>query len=416
MIDPATDTFAVLKRHVSAGTVLSAKFMGQGAVEVAGDGATVQLSDGREIIDFGSYAVTLLGHRHPSVIDAVTAQLETMPTSTRALSNSTVASFLSALAQRSDERLQRIWLGSDGADAVEVALKLARRVSGRRRVLAVKGAFHGKTLGALALTWNPRFREGVEQHLGHVTHLAHDDKDGVAREASRGDVAALIFEPIQGEGGVRPLDPEILRGWAADARNAGAFIISDEVQVGLRRCGPFSLALDLGLEPDAILFGKALGGGVMPLSAMLATERLHQPLTADPTWHTSTFAAHPLSCAAGMASLRALDDLADRSKSLADSLTQRLRDLASASGGLIVEVRGRGLLWGIELASAGQAGSLLLELAASGLLTSPCLSCPTTIRLAPPITTTDEQLERASNILRAATDVVASERAVHTMT
>lgn len=402
----ASQSFDVLRRHVAAGAALSAKFMGGDAVEVGAEGATVELSDGREMIDFGSYAVTLLGHRHPAVLAALAAELETMPTSTRALANPTVTALISELATRSDARLQRVWLGSDGADAVEVAVKLARRVTGRPRVLAVERSFHGKTLGALALTWNPVFRAGLEQHLGWVTHLSRDDPGAVAREAARGDVAALVVEPIQGEGGVRALGEELLRGWTSDARAAGAFVISDEVQVGLGRCGAFSLALEAGLEPDAILLGKALGGGVMPLSAMLASEALHEPLTRDPNWHSSTFGAHPLSCAAARASLRALDELSGRGRRLEARLAERLRELENANRGLIVATRGRGLLWGIELAGAGEAGSLLLELAAGGLLTSPCLSSPTTIRLAPPITTTDEQLDRAIDILGAGLEAI----------
>lgn len=398
------EVFAVLRRHVSPGAALSAKFMGCDAVEISANGAAVRLSDGREMIDFGSYAVTLLGHRAPTVVDAVISQLQSMPTSTRTLGNATVSSFISALVDHTEPRLQRVWLGSDGADAVEVAIKLARTVSGRPRVLAVEGAFHGKTLGALALTWNPAFRAGLEPFLQQVTHISRDDPHAVARETARGDVAAVIIEPIQGEGGVRSLDVDLLSTWASDARASGAFLISDEVQVGLTRCGVFSLATEADLQPDAVLFGKALGGGVLPLSAMVATEQLYGPIARNPTWHTSTFGAHPLSCAAGEASLCALDALDERNSDLSRRVKSALDELARTRVESIVQVRGRGLLWGIELATAAQAGNLLLELAGGGLLISPCLSSPTTIRLAPPITTTDEQLERAMSILAEALD------------
>jgi putrescine aminotransferase len=395
----AHEVFTILKRHVSPGAALSAKFMGSDAVETSSDGATIRLSDGRELIDFGSYAVALLGHRYPAVIDAVVRQLGAIPTSTRALANPAVAALIVALTTRSEDRLQHVWLGSDGADVVELAIKLARRVSERPRVLAVEGAFHGKTLGALALTSGPTFRAGLDTLLAHVSHVKRDDGTAVAREVSRGDVAALIIEPIQGEGGVRPLDPDVLRQWASDARAAGAFVISDEIQVGLTRCGPFSLATEFGLRPDAVLFGKALGGGILPLAAMLATEQLHQPLIADPTWHSSTFGGHPLSCAAGTASLESLDALADRRTELSGQIEAELRNLTTLHAGTIVDLRGRGLLWGIELRTASQAGHLLLELASRGLLVSPCMSSPTTIRLMPPITTTDEQMERAIRCL-----------------
>src|SRR5947209_7510926 len=302
--------FDAVRRHMAPGLALGAKMIGRNAVEVRADGAAVQLSDGRELIDFGSYAVTLLGHRHPAVVAAVAAQLERMPTTTRVLANAVVAEFVEDLVRRLPEPLERVWLGSDGADAVEVALKLARRQSGRMRVLAAEGGFHGKTLGALDATWNPRFREALEPLLANVTHIDPRERDAVRRAAAAGDVAALIVEPIQGEAGVRPVDPEVLRRWADDARAAGAFLISDEIQCGLRRCGPFSPAVDLGLRPDAVLFAKALGGGIVPLAAVVATPDLHAPLAHDPTWHTSTFGGNPLACAAGRAALAAIDELA----------------------------------------------------------------------------------------------------------
>jgi putrescine aminotransferase len=394
--------FAALRRHVAPGLALGARLAGQGAIETSAAGAVVTLSDGRETIDFGSYAVTLLGHRHPLVVAAVKRQLDTMPTATRSLANPAVAAFLAALADRCGHPLERVWLGSDGADAVEVATKLARRVSGRPRILAVEGGFHGKTLGALAVTWHAAFRTGMEPYLSPVTHVPPDDAGAVRREAARGDVAALIFEPIQGESGVRPIDHHVLRRWAEDAHAAGAFVISDEVQVGAGRCGPFSLAREVGLDPDAVLFGKALGGGVMPLAAMVATERLQRPLYSDPTWHTSTFGGHPLSCAAGSAALAALDSLADRGELLGRRFGGALAEIAARHPGTVAEVRGRGLLWGIDLVAPGVAGSLLVELAERGLLVSPCLGSPTTIRMMPPLTTTDGQLERALEIVDAA--------------
>jgi putrescine aminotransferase len=410
MIAPATapwsDTAVLeaIRRHISGGLALAFKLAGRGAVELQADGALVRLSDGRDVLDFGSYAVTLLGHRPRSVIAAVAEQLERMPTATRALANPAVAAFAGALARRCGEPLDRIWLGSDGSDAVEVAVKLARRRTGRLRVLAVEGAFHGKTLGALALTANPAFRVGLDGLLGNVTHIAAGDADAVRREVRSGDVAALVVEPIQGEGGVRPLAPALLRRWSAAAHAAGAFVISDEIQCGLRRCGPFSLALELGLEPDAVLFGKALGGGVLPLAAMVASADLHAPLASDPTWHSATFGGHPLSCAAGHAALDTIDALEERALEVGAALARGLERLALAHAGVVTDVRGAGLLRGLELATPGIAGAVLVELARRGVLVSPCLSAPRTLRLLPPMVTTDEQLDRALAALAAALD------------
>ncbi|MGC9665094.1 aspartate aminotransferase family protein [Planosporangium sp. 12N6] len=410
---PASDVYGVIRRHVSPGLALGGKLVGRGAHEVAATGATVRLSDGRELVDFGSYAVTLLGHRYGPVVDAVSAQLAVLPTATRALANPTVAAFVEELVGRCGPGLDRVWLGSDGADAVEVALKLARRGTGRPRVLAVDGAFHGKTLGALAVTAAPEFRAGLTGTalagvLAPVTHIPRDDAGAVAREARAGDVAALIIEPVQGEAGARPLDAGVVRRWAADARTAGAFLISDEIQAGLRRCGPFSVAVDAGWRPDAVLFGKALGGGVLPLSAAVGTAELFAPLIADPTWHSATFGGHPLSCAAGRAALRAVDELAERADDLGTRFGRALHDLAAGHPTLVTEVRGRGLLWGVDVASPALAGSVLVELADAGLLVSPCLSSRRTIRLLPPMVTTPAELARALDAL--ATAFAATER------
>jgi putrescine aminotransferase len=397
--DEARLTLQRIERHVSPGAALSAKVLGGGGVEVAASGAVVTLSDGRELLDFGSYAVTLLGHRHPTVLAAVAEGLAKMPTSTRVLANPVTAAFAAELSERCGSPLQRVWLGSDGADAVEAALKLARRSSGRMRVLVVEGAFHGKTLGALALTRNPVFREGLESLLEPVTELPRDDPEAVRRETAAGDVAALVVEPIQGEAGIRVLDPAVLVRWATDARAAGAFLISDEIQVGLRRAGPFSLSLAADLEPDAVLFGKALGGGLMPISAVVATETLAAPLIADPTWHSATFSGHPLACAAGRAALAAIEAEAENGRAVAEIISAGLLELEAAHPGVIAEVRGAGLIWGIEFASPGAAGAALIDLAQKGLLVSPCLSSTSTVRLLPPMVSSPDQAADALAIM-----------------
>ncbi len=400
------DALDALRRRGAPGLALAAKLTGGGAVEIAAQGATVRLSDGRELIDFGSYGVSLVGHRHPVIVAAVAEQLERMPATTRVLANPVTAACMDELAIRLGEPLERVWLGSDGADAVELAVKLARRATGRPRVLAVRGSFHGKTLGALALTWNPAFREGAGQ-LAPVAHLDDTDSLAVERETAAGDVAAIIFEPVQGEGGARNLDQDILRRWVQDAHRAGAFAICDEVQTGMRRCGPLSVAREAGIEVDAVLLGKALGGGVMPLSAVVGTRELFDPLLKDPTWHTTTFGGHPLACAAGCAALRLVDDLAPAAADLAAHLQDGLASLARAHSKVVAELHGIGLLRGIELQSPGAAGSVVIELAQAGVLVSPCLSAPSTVRLLPPMVTTREQLDSAFEALDVALERAA---------
>ncbi|QXJ21429.1 aminotransferase class III-fold pyridoxal phosphate-dependent enzyme [Actinomadura graeca] len=392
--------FRTVRRHMSPGLAAVYRDAGHGSHEETAAGATVRLADGREVVDFGSYGVTLLGHGCPPVAAAVAAQLRTMPAATRSLANPAVAEFVRRLTERCEPDLGRVWIGSDGADAVEVATKLAMRVTGRTRLLAVEGGFHGKTLGALALTHAAVYHEGLEPLLRHVAHLPEDDPEAVAREAAAGDVAALVVEPIRGEGGVRPLAPEIAERWAADARSAGAFVISDEIQVGLRRCGDFCLATARGWNPDAVLFGKALGGGIMPISVMVATSELFQPLAENPGYHSSTFGGHPLACAAATAALTAIEEFAERAREVGAAVEAGLRTLRSGHPGIVADVRGTGLLWGVDV-RGGAAGPVIADLAAAGLLVSPCLGSPGTIRLLPPMVATDAEIGRALEILDA---------------
>lgn len=295
----ARETLDALRRRFSPQLALVYGMNGSGAVETSGEGARLRLSDGRVALDFGSYAVTLLGQRHPAVVAAVRRELDRLPVSTRVLGNGTTAALGEALAGYADpERLTKVWLGLNGCDAVEAALKLARLATGRTRVLAVEGAYHGKSLGALAATWSARYRGSLGPLLGGVTHVPPDVRALPAAFAGE-QVAAVIVEPVQGEGGVRPLEPAFLRALERAAREHGAFLIADEIQTGLRRCGPRLVSTDAGLRPDAVLLGKALGGGVQPLSAVLATQELYAPLAADPFVHTTTFSGHPLGAAAG---------------------------------------------------------------------------------------------------------------------
>jgi putrescine aminotransferase len=378
---------------------LAGRLAGRGAVEVSAEGCRVELSDGRTALDFGSYAVGLLGHRHPDVVAAVHRQLDVMTTATRVLVNPVTAAAAARLADYLGGALSRVYFGLNGTDAVEAAVKLARLASGRQRVVAVVGGFHGKSLGSLALTHYPPLRAGLEPVLAEATHVAAHDPETVSREVARGDVAALVFEPVQGESGVRPLDTGLLRGWCAEAARHDTFVIADEIQTGLRRCGERSLALAAGLDVDAVLVGKPLGGGVLPLSAAVCSERLFAPLIADPLKHTATFSGHPLSCAALPAALDAIEALADRGRVIAAAVETGLARLRSNHPDVITDVRGRGLLWGLNLASPQLASRLAVDLSRDGLLVSPCLGRPDTVRLIPPLVAEDADVEEAIAIL-----------------
>ncbi|MGW4652532.1 aspartate aminotransferase family protein [Kitasatospora sp. NPDC004289] len=404
----ATEVFDQLRRHLSAKLALTGSFAGRGAVEEAAEGARVTLSDGRRVLDFGSYAVTLLGHRHPEVLAAVRRQLDTMPTATRSLANPVAARAAGLLAAHLGGALPKVHFGLNGSDAVEVAVKLARLATGRDRVLAVRGGFHGKSLGALALTHSPLYRVGLRGCAVEVAHLDPDDPQALARELATGPVAALVFEPVQGENGAVPLPPEVLRTWCAAAVEHGAMVIADEIQCGLRRCGEPSLALALGLPVDGVLLGKPLGGGVVPLSALVCSERLYARLDADPFLHSATFGGHPLSCAALPPALELTERLAGHGRTLSARLDDGLARLRARHPEAVREVRGLGLLRGVDLDTPARAGAMVLELAARGLLVSPCLGRPTTIRLLPPLVATEAELAEGLGLLDAALTAVTT--------
>ncbi|MEU6057341.1 aspartate aminotransferase family protein [Streptomyces sp. NPDC047097] len=398
----AKETFRRVKRHFSPALAVAGKFSGQGAVEAASEGSRVTLSDGRSVLDFGSYAVALLGHRHPAVVEAVRAQLDVLPTSTRTVQNAAAPLAAEHLTAYLGGGLDRVYFGCGGADAVEVALKLARLATGRATVIAVEGAFHGKTLGALSLTHNERFRAGLEPLLRDVVHVDPEDPEAVARVVAEREVAALFFEPVQAENGVRVLDGEVLARWCRDAREHGALVVSDEIQVGLRRCGARSLALEAGLPVDAVLLGKPLGGGVVPVSAAVGNDRLFAPLLADPMLHTATFSGHPLGTGVIPAALAAIEEHAQDGERVAAALSAGLAEIRERYAEVVVGTRGRGLLWGIDFTTAEVSGNVLAALAGGGLVVSPCISRPTTVRLLPPITASDEDVKEALSLLGGA--------------
>lgn len=411
------DVFEALRKHTSPGAALAARFAGQGAYEVRANGADVELSDGSTVSDFGSYAVPLLGHRPQAVVDALIDQLQTLPTSTRTLTNKAVATAGAELAAYFDGMLPKVYFGTSGADAVEVSTKLARIMTGRSTVLAVKGAFHGKTLGALALTDSPRLRNNLHGLLPGTRHLAPDDPDAVAKACESDPPAALIFEPIQGEGGVRPLSVDVLARWVRDSADAGAFVIADEIQCGLRRAGDRSVALASGLPIDGLLVGKPLGGGVMPVSAALMSEKLYAPMLADPNLHSTTFGGHPLATALVGVTLREIEASVERIDLLARRMGNTLERLRADLPQHVVDVRGRGLMWAIELASPELAGEVLFRLAEESILLSPCLTRPQTLRLLPSVATSVEDIDRLGAVVRAGVtvaehDLVAQKDAV----
>lgn len=385
--------------HFSPGLHALHRLLGRGAVEWRAEGATVELSDGRTILDFGSYAVTLLGHRPERVVAAVREALERLPTSTRLLPNPDAAELASRLASTVGENMRpRVVLGLNGSDVVEASLKLAMAATRVPRLIAVRGGFHGKTFGSMAVTDDVERRRPFRSLVEHVRFVepAETAVDDALRDSP---AAAVIVEPIQGEGGGRSIPPEVLHRWCDDVHRHGGFFIADEIQVGLRRCGPMAISQDLGVAADAVLLGKALGGGVMPLSAALCSEELYRPLLDDPFFHTSTFGGHPLSCAAGLAALTCIEESTPAVARLAPLLRDGLQHLGSDHPGVVTETRSFGLFGVIEASTADAARLMLVESARRGLLLAPCLSAGDTLRMLPPAVASPAEIEQGFALL-----------------
>jgi len=398
---PAID---VLRDHGPRGRALTANLSGRGAIESEALGATVRLSDGREVLDFGSYAVAMLGHRPAEVVEAVEHQLRRLPTSTHVLANEAEATFNARLVNMLNPSLTRIWTGSSGADVIEAALKLARLRTGRMSVLGLVGGYHGKSLGALAVTHNDRYRQGLEPLLAAGHHVPFE-RNALLDELTTGRYAAFVFEPVQGEGGVQPLTPSILREAIDVAHAHGTMAIADEIQCGMGRAGCISLSEEWELPVDAIAFGKVLGGGVMPLSALACNDELFDPLQRDPFRHSMTFSGHPLSCAAGVAAMDLIQAAIPKIGEVHRCIAAEMPRLLAVTPDFFCGARGRGLMWGLETVSAEAAGFVLAELAPRGLITSPCLSKPDVIRLLPPVLATSEQITSAFDVITSAVEV-----------
>ena len=370
-------------------------------VLVRGRGARVWDADGAQYTDLlAGIAVNCLGHAHPAVVGAVTAQLSTLGHVSNFFTTPaqiTLAEELIGLVfPGADPADSRVFLANSGTEANEGAFKIARRHGGaqRPRVLALTDAFHGRTMGSLALTHKAAYREPFEPLPGGVEFVPAGD--GAALAAAMGpDVAALIVEPIQGEAGVRELPPGYLEAARELTGRAGALLIIDEVQTGMGRTGAWMAhhLLAPSVTPDVVTLAKGLGGGV-PIGAVVATGPAAGLL--GPGQHGTTFGGNPVACAAALAVIATIRDegLRERASALGERWSAELAAVPGVTG-----VRGRGLLRGVGLADAvGPAAAVAAELMERGFIVN--APRPDTLRLAPPLILPDADADRFTAVLR----------------
>jgi acetylornithine/N-succinyldiaminopimelate aminotransferase len=360
-----------------------------------GAGATVWDVDGREYTDLlGGIATTILGHAHPKVVEAITKQAATLGH----VSNLAMHEPGVALAERLLElagRPGRVFFCNSGAEANEAAFKISR-LTGRSEVLTAEGSFHGRTMGALALTGQPGKADAFAPLPGGVRYVPYGDADALAATVSD-RTAMVLLEPMLGEGGVVPAPAGYLGAAGAAAKASGALFAVDEVQTGTGRTGHWFAHQADGLQPDLITLAKALGGG-LPLGAALAFGDAAELMQAGS--HGSTFGGNPIAAAAALAVLDTIRDegLLERAKELEHRFTAAIEGLGHAG---VTGVRGRGALLGVVLA-APVAGELETRLRAAGYLTNAV--APGVLRLAPPLVLSDAQVDAFAAALPAALD------------
>lgn len=354
-----------------------------------GELARVWDDTGREYVDCTSmYGTTILGHAHPDVTQAVAEQAGLLVACFGSWANDQRAGLYDVLARRL-EPLDRFFLCNSGTEAVEAAIKTARHATGRPGVVALAGGFHGRTLGALSLTSRPSYRVPFEPLLpatGHVPAGSLEKLDAALDD----DTAALVIETVQGEGGVRPLDPEYLRSAERLCRDRGVLLVVDEVQTGCGRTGRWFGYQHAELEPDLVCIAKGLANGV-PIGALAIAPGV-TPLPNGT--HASTFGGNPLSCAAANATLAAVDrdDLVRRAAELGAWALDRLVAIESPR---VRAVRGQGLMLAVDLRE--RSLPFIRGLQEHGVLA--LAAGPTVVRFLPPLNIPQEDLARAIDTL-----------------
>jgi LysW-gamma-L-lysine/LysW-L-ornithine aminotransferase len=357
-------------------------------VVVRGAGSELWDELGNEYIDcMGGYGVAIVGHSNPEVVAAIKAQAEKLITCHSSLYNDARAAFFEKLAACSPKGLGSSFLSNSGAEANEVAIKLAKKYTGKKGIIAMKGAFHGKTAGALSATWNKKYKEAFEPLVPNFSHVAFGSLEEL-EAAVAPDTAAVMLEPVQGEGGIILPPDGYLKGVRELCDRRGLLLIVDEVQSGLGRTGKMWAIQNWGVVPDVMTSAKGLAGGV-PIGATITRKEIMDTLKKGE--QTSTFGGNPLSCAAGSATIDYIvkNDLPAQAVSKGAFFLDQLRSLGSRHR-TTREARGLGLMLALEMRVDIQ--NIILSSIKEHVLYT--YSGRTILRLLPPLVITEAQIKR----------------------
>lgn len=381
------ETINKYEKYINPSQARLFRFMGLDSVESSAEGWIITDSEGKQFIDcLGGYGMFAVGHRNPVVVEAVEKALHSMPMCGKVLFNRPMADLAEKLAEITPGDLQYSFFVNSGTEAVEGCLKVARLATKRKKFVAAENAFHGKTMGSLTATGRDLYRDPFKPLLEGFTHVPYGDAEAI-RQAVDTDTAAVILEPIQGEGGIIVPPDGYLRQVKEICEQAGALLIADEVQTGIGRTGSwFGVDYD-GVTPDLMACAKALGGGVMPIGTIIGTPRAWQGLIEAPFLHTSTFGGNQLACMAGLATLKYIEDedLLRRSSETGAYFKAGLEKIMQEYPEVIIQVRGRGMMIGVELSKEGAGGMLMSLMIEKKIIVAYTLNNPKVIRIEPPL-------------------------------
>jgi putrescine aminotransferase len=397
------DVYEKYTRYINPNLARLMGFAGFG-VEMRGEGCYIYDQEGRQYLDcLGGYGTFTFGHRNPKVIEAVKRQLDEMPLSGKAFFNAQTANLAEKLAEIAPGDLKFSFFCNSGAEAVEACLKMAKGATQRIKIVSTHGSYHGKTLGALATTGREKYRKKFEPLMPGVEFVDYGSIEQLVN-AIDDHTACFIVEPIQGEGGIIVPPDGYLRAAREACDRHGALLIFDEVQSGLGRAGYNFACEHEGVAPDMMPLAKAIGGGVMPLGVAMYTEDIYHKIFGDnPMAHTSTFGGNPLACAAGLAALEILttENLGENSRVLGKHMLEGFQAIQAKFPDLLGEVRGRGLMIGVEFTMDEVGEVVVAQLMKHGVCVAYALNNPRVLRFEPPLVISLEQVNHALGAFEA---------------
>ncbi|MDA3935296.1 MAG: aspartate aminotransferase family protein, partial [Actinomycetota bacterium] len=415
------ETISLYKAHVNPDLCSLLGLIGFDRRFVLAEGVEVTDDQGREYLDFlGGYGALNLGHNHPEVTEAVES-VSHLPNLLQASLGSLVAPLAASIATVTPGDLSKCFFCNSGAEAVEGALKLARISTGRRDFVYAEDSFHGKSMGALSVTGRDKYRQPFEPLVPGCHGVPFGDTDALAAVLSEQECAAFIVEPIQGEGGIIVPPDGYMKAAEELCHTHGTLLVADEIQTGFGRTGTLFAVEHDGARPDIMALSKSVGGEIMPICASVATNAVWEAGYGDRdrcVLHTSTFGGNTRACAAALKTIEIIvrDDLAGAARRKGDMFKRELESIGERYG-LVKEVRGRGLMLGVEFYEPKIAKSLSHEYLASsvaglllqdhGIITAYTLNDPNVIRFEPPLTVTDEEIGRALEEVRGEVGVDA---------